>query len=73
MTKRNLVNDITISLYNTANEKVKELNEAYDLKIDTSNIRNCYLNAENPFALLKENKMLAEFGVWNGTVFYCTG
>lgn len=72
MTKRNLVKDIEIPLYITANELVTALNEAYDLKIDTSNIRNCYLKAEKPIALLKGNKTLAEFGVRNGTVIYCT-
>lgn len=72
MTKRNLVKDIEIPLYITANELVTALNEAYDLKIDTSNIRNCYLKAEKPVALLKGNKTLAEFGVRNGTVIYCT-
>ena len=72
MTKRNLVKDIEIPLYITANELVTALNEAYDLKIDTSNIRNCYLKAEKPIALLKGNKTLAEFGVRNGTDIYHT-
>ena len=72
MTKRNSVNDIEIPLYITANELVVALNEAYDLKIDTSNVKNCYLKAEKPIALLRGNKTLAEFGVRNGTVIYYT-
>ena len=72
ITKRNTVKDIEIPLYITANELVVALNEAYDLKIDTSNVKNCYLKAEKPIALLRGNKTLAEFGVINGTVIYFT-
>lgn len=72
MIKRNTVKDIEIPLYITANELVVALNEAYDLKIDTSNVKNCYLKAEKPIALLRGNKTLAEFGVRNGTVIYFT-
>ena len=72
MTKRNIVKDIEIPLYITANELVVALNEAYDLKIDTSNVKNCYLKAEKPIALLRGNKTLAEFGVRNGTDIYFT-
>lgn len=72
MTKRNIARDIEIPLYITANELVAALNEAYELGIDTSNVRNCYLRAEKPIALLKGSKTLAEFGVRNGTVIYFT-
>ena len=72
MKKRNAVKDIEIPLYITANELIIALNEAYDLKIDTSNVKNCFLKAEKPIALLKGNKTLAEFGVRNGTVIYFT-
>ncbi len=72
MTKRNTIKDIEIPLYITANELVVALNEAYNLKIDTSNVKNCYLKAEKPIALLRGNKTLAEFGVRNGTVIYFT-
>jgi len=70
--KRNFVVDIEIPLNITANELVVALNEAYDLKIDISNVKNCYLKAEKPIALLKGNKTLADFGVRNGTVIYFT-
>lgn len=72
MTKRNTVKDIEIPLYITANALIVALNEAYDLKIDTSNVKNCFLKAEKPIALLRGNKTLAEFGVRNGTVIYFT-
>lgn len=72
ITKRKIVKDIEIPLYITANELVVALNEAYDLKIDTSNVKNCYLKAEKPIALLRGNKTLEEFGVRYGTVIYFT-
>ena len=72
MTKRNLVKDIEVPLFITANELVTALNAAYELNIDTSNVRKCYLKAEKPIVLLKGNKTLAEFGVRNGTVIYFT-
>lgn len=72
MTKRNIEKDIELPLFITANELVAALNEAYDLKIDISNVKNYFLKAEKPIALLKGNKTLAEFGVRNGTVIYFT-
>ena len=72
MTRRNQVRDIEIPLYITANELVVALNEAYELEIDTSNVKNCYLKAEKPLALLKGSKTLREFGIRNGTNIYYT-
>jgi len=70
--KRKFTVDLEIPLDISANDLVNALNIGYDLKIDTSNIRNCYLKSENPIALLKGNKTLMEFGVRNGTVIYFT-
>lgn len=72
ITKRNFIADIEIPLYISANELVIALNSAYDLGIDVSNVKKCYMKAEKPIALLKGNKTLAEFGVRNGTVIYFT-
>jgi len=72
ISKRNFSVDLEIPLYITANELVTSLNTAYDLGIDTTDIKKCYLKAENPIALLKGNKLLSEFGVRNGTVIYYT-
>ena len=72
MTKRNVMKDIEIPLYITATQLVVALNQAYDLKIDTSDVKKCYLKSEKPIALLKGNKTLAEFGVRDGTVIYFT-
>ena len=70
--KENVTVDLEVPLFITANELVMSLNSAYNLQIDTSDIKNCYLKAENPIALLRGNKTLAEFGVRNGTVIYYT-
>lgn len=72
MHKRNTEVDIEVPLDITANELVNALNTAYDLGIDMTNVKNCYLKAENPIALLKGNKMLSEYGVRNGTVINFT-
>lgn len=64
--------DLEIPLDITANELVYALNKAYELGIDTTNIKNCYLKAEKPIALLKGNKTLEEYGIRNGSVIYYT-
>ena len=70
--KRNFEVDLEVPLDISANELVIGLNTAYDLGIDVSDVKNCYLKAENPVALLKGNKLLSEFGVRNGTVINFT-
>lgn len=70
--KRNFETDLEVPLDISANDLVLALNTAYDLGIDTSNIQNCYLKAERPIVLLKGNKLLADFGVRNGTVITFT-
>lgn len=72
ITKRNFSVDLEVPLNITVNELVNGLNTAYELGIDTSDIKNCYLKAENPIALLKGNKTLAEFGLRNGSVINFT-
>ena len=70
--KRKKEYDLEIPLDISANDLVAALNTAFDLGIDTGDIKNCYFQAERPIALLKGNKSLAEFGVRNGTIIYCT-
>ena len=60
--------DLDIPLNISANDLVIALNSTFNLGIDTSNIRNCFLKSENPIALLKGNKLLSDVGVRNGTV-----
>ena len=53
--------DLEIPLFITANELVVALNSAYHLGIDVNDIKNCYLKAENPIALLRGNKLLSDY------------
>lgn len=64
--------DLEIPLDISANDLVNALNVAFNLNIDTGNIKNCYLQAEKPIALLKGNKLLADYGIRNGTVINFT-
>lgn len=70
--KRQFSVDLEVPLNITANELVVALNTAYELGIETSNIKNCYLKAENPIALLRGNKTLSEYGIRNGSVITFT-
>ena len=70
--KKKLMVDLEIPLDISANELVYALNAAYDLVIDTTDIKNCYLKAENPIALLKGDRTLADFGLRNGSVISYT-
>lgn len=70
--KHNTTVDIEVPLDITANELVVGLNVAYELGIDTSDIKNCYLKAENPIALLRGNKTLAQYGIRNGSIINFT-
>ena len=72
ITRRDFTVDLEVPLDISANDLVNALNSAYDLDIDTSDIKNCYLKAENPIALIKGNKTLAEFGLRNGSVINIT-
>lgn len=72
ITKRNFSVDLEIPLDISANDLVIALNSAYNLGIDTSDVKNCYLKAENPIALLKGNKLLSDYGIRNATVINFT-
>lgn len=66
--KRNFTVDLEVPLFISANELVIALNIAYNLQIDVSDIKNCYLKSENPIALLRGNKTLEEYGLRNGSI-----
>lgn len=70
--KRNFTVDLEVPLDISANDLVNALNTAYGLGIDTSDMKNCYLKMENPISLLKGNKLLADFGMRNGSVINYT-
>lgn len=67
MHKRNISADIEIPLDISANELVLALNTAYELGIDTSDIKCCYLKSENPIALIKGGKTLRQLGIHDGS------
>lgn len=64
--------DLDVPAAITANELVLALNKAYTLGIDVSDIKKCYLQAENPIALLRGNRTLQDFGLRNGSAIYYT-
>ena len=70
--KRNFTADLEVPLDISANDLVNAMNSAYDLGIDTSDIKNCYLKMENPISLLKGNKTLVDFGMRNGSIINFT-
>lgn len=65
--KRNEKMDLQIPADLTANELVLALNQGLELGINTRDIAQCYLKATNPVALLKGNRLLADFGLHHGT------
>lgn len=60
--------DVEVPLDITANELIISLNEGFALGMDTSDISKCFLRTENPIALLKGNRTLAEYELRNGTI-----
>ena len=65
--------DIDVPLEITAKELVSALSDAYGLGIDTDDMKKCYLQAENPVALLRGSRTLEAFGLRNGSRIYFTG
>lgn len=52
----------------TANDLIVALNQLFDLGMNTNKIQSCYLKAENPIALLKGDKTIADIGLINGSI-----
>lgn len=65
--------DLEIPIDITATELVIALNSAYNLGIDVSNPKMCYLKAENPFTLIKGSKKIVDLGLRDGTIINFTG
>lgn len=60
--------DVEVDIDITARELLIGLNEVFDLNCDFSNFDECFLIAENPFALLRGSKTLREYGLVNASV-----
>ena len=48
------------------------LNKAYDLGIDITNQKHCFLKAENPLVLLRGSKKLSDYGLHDGSIINFT-
>lgn len=59
--------ELEVPINITANDLIYALDDSLDLKMDTEDVFNNYLVAENPIAFLKGNRSLEEFGIRNGT------
>ena len=70
--KRNISVDLESPLDITTRDLVNGLNQVFDLGVDTSDIKQCYLKAENPIVLMRGNKLLGEFGLRNGSIINFT-
>lgn len=70
--KQNKCLDLEIPLDITANELFHAVNEAFKLGENEALPENCYLQAENPIALLKGNRTLEEFGIHNASIIHYT-
>ena len=66
--KKNISVDLDIPLDISAYELTQALNSAYQLGIDVSDIKKCYLKAENPIALLRGSQSLLDFGIRDGSI-----
>lgn len=64
--------DIDIPLNISANELIVALNEGFRLGINTSDMSQCYLQTENPVALLRGSKTLEDYGLRDGTIINYT-
>lgn len=68
----NTSTDLEVPLDITANDLVIALNKAYNLGIDITNQKHCYLKAENPFVLLRGSKKLSDYGLHDGSIINFT-
>lgn len=68
ITNRNEKYDIEVPLDISTRELVIGLNTAYDLKIDTNDIKNCYLKMDNPIMHFTwQYDIAADTGIRNGS------
>ncbi len=68
--KKKIKADIEVPTDITTIELLKALNYAYDLGVDTSDIKQCFIKMENPIALMRGNKLVSEYNIRNGSVIY---
>ena len=62
--------DIEVPVDITAGELIYGLNEGFQLGINMENPAEVFLRAENPIALVRGERTLADIGLRNGTTLY---
>lgn len=70
--KTNKEYDVMVPMDLTANELLLALNEAFHLNVNIGDLSQCYLQTENPIALLKGNRCISDYGLHNGSVINFT-
>lgn len=70
--KKNISVDIEVPVDISARELLRALDQAYGLGIDVDDITKCHLQMENPIFLFRENKLLADGGIRDGSIIYYT-
>lgn len=70
--KQNLSMDLEIPLNITVQELITGLNEIFNLGVDVSDVKQCYLKTENPVMLLRGNRLLGEYGLHDGSIINFT-
>ena len=70
--KNNSQIDIEAPLNITASELIYGLNSGLSLAMNTEDIYQCHLSAENPIILIRGNKTLEEIGLHDGSVIHYT-
>ena len=66
--QQNISVDLDIPLDISAYELTLALNSVYQLGIDVSDMKKCYLKADNPITLLRGGQSLKDFGIRDGSV-----
>ena len=69
--EKNIKADIEVPTDITTMDLLKALNFAFDLEIDTSDIKQCYIKVENPIALMRGNRLVSDYKIRNGSILFC--
>lgn len=66
-----IIKELEIPINMTANEFCRAMLSTYLNITDEKELYNCYLKSENPIALIKGEKTLQEFGLYDGSIIIC--
>ena len=66
--QKNISVDLDIPLDISAYELTQAINSTYQLGINVSDVKKCYLKAEKPIALLRGSQSLKNFGIRDGSI-----